>query len=303
LEGEGIDLKSGRRVEWPTVAVAVAVYGGLFVTVWSWRALGAFSLLPLAFLSCWHSSLQHECLHGHPTRVRWINTAIAGLPVGLAFPYCRYSETHRQHHVNANITDPALDPESFYVSPEAWSAMSRWHRRYLVASRAMVGRLVLGPPYMVLRFWNGEIRSRRVLMAIRHVLGIGAVLAGVRSLGMPLWAYALGAAYGGYSLTVLRSFTEHRYVETGTRSAVNDAGVLWRVLYLNNTLHHTHHEHPDLAWYRLPAMHRSGQYADEAAVGAGRYRGFAHIARRYAFRPFDTPVRVTADIVESPRAA
>jgi fatty acid desaturase len=62
------------------------------------------------------------------------------------------------------------------------------------------------------------------------------------------------------------------------------------LMYLNNNLHHTHHADPALAWYRLPARHRLLCSDELAAQGAGLYRGYGELFRRYALRPFCQPV-------------
>jgi hypothetical protein len=44
------------------------------------------------------------------------------------------------------------------------------------------------------------------------------------------------------------------------------------------------------AWYRLPALTEQIGSAEIARNGAGYYRGYREIVRRFAFRPFDSPV-------------
>ncbi len=50
--------------------VIIAVYSGWFATLVWWKTLG---LLPatalLVVFTCWYMSVQHELIHGHPTRV------------------------------------------------------------------------------------------------------------------------------------------------------------------------------------------------------------------------------------------
>ena len=58
-----------------------------------------------------HSSLQHEALHGHPTRSAALNEALVFLPLGLLFPYRRFKMLHLRHHNNSALTDPYDDPE------------------------------------------------------------------------------------------------------------------------------------------------------------------------------------------------
>jgi fatty acid desaturase len=78
-------------VEWPTLAVASVVYGSWTgLTLWH-EAIPAFALVPLAaWTIAWHSSLQHEILHGHPTRWRGLNRALAAMPLSLWIPFERY---------------------------------------------------------------------------------------------------------------------------------------------------------------------------------------------------------------------
>lgn len=59
------------RTEWPTWLLLIGVYAGWFAIVlnshWLGRALSTLLLIPLVVL--W-LSVQHELLHGHPTR--WV---------------------------------------------------------------------------------------------------------------------------------------------------------------------------------------------------------------------------------------
>src|SRR5690242_2149136 len=62
------------RTEWPTWLLILTIYGGWFGVATHARALG----LPLCaalliVFSTWYMSLQHELLHGHPTRSPFIN--------------------------------------------------------------------------------------------------------------------------------------------------------------------------------------------------------------------------------------
>ena len=81
-----------KTVEWPTLLLTALIYGGwLAVTYFHqmmpwWLASGLG-----AVLITWHSSLQHEVLHGHPFRKRVANEALVFLPLGLAFPYAGFA--------------------------------------------------------------------------------------------------------------------------------------------------------------------------------------------------------------------
>ena len=57
------------RSELPTWALMVGVYGGWFGCVIYWQTLGLFlTTLLLIVFTTWYMSLQHELIHGHPTR-------------------------------------------------------------------------------------------------------------------------------------------------------------------------------------------------------------------------------------------
>src|ERR1700744_6531143 len=70
------------RSEWPTWLVIVAVYGGWFGIALHARRLGLPVALPLlGVFSAWYMSLQHELLHGHPTRSTRVNALLGAAPL------------------------------------------------------------------------------------------------------------------------------------------------------------------------------------------------------------------------------
>ena len=111
-----------REVEWPTVALIAAVYVVLGLLVWFHASLPWWVILFVgAYCAALHASLQHEVLHGHPTGNRLLNEAMVFVTPTLWLPYLRYKQTHLQHHNDAHLTDPRLDPESYYLLPEHWA--------------------------------------------------------------------------------------------------------------------------------------------------------------------------------------
>ncbi|MBR7508578.1 fatty acid desaturase, partial [Mycobacterium tuberculosis] len=68
-------------------------------------------------------SLQHEALHGHPTRSGWLNELLVSLPLGLFYPYRRYKHLHLKHHADERLTDPYDDPESYYRALGDWDKL------------------------------------------------------------------------------------------------------------------------------------------------------------------------------------
>ena len=99
-----------------------------------------------------HSSLQHEVLHGHPTRNARFNEALVFLPIGIFYPYRSYKRTHLQHHADERLTDPFDDPESYYRAMGDWEKMPAFIKVLLAWNNTFIGRLVIGPPLMVVGF-------------------------------------------------------------------------------------------------------------------------------------------------------
>jgi fatty acid desaturase len=284
-------------VEWPTLAVASVVYGSWTgLTLWH-EAIPAFALVPLAaWTIAWHSSLQHEILHGHPTRWRGLNRALAAMPLSLWIPFERYRRLHLAHHRDERLTDPLDDPESAYWTREEWVGLGPLGRALVRAQTTLAGRLLIGPAWSIGRFLRSEAKAARgdpALAAIwaRHGAGVAALLASLWVVcGLTPWAYAALFVYPGTSLLLVRSFAEHRADEgVERRTAVVEGSPLLALLFLNNNLHAAHHAQPALPWYRLPAWYRANRAALLARNGGLVYAGYGDVARRYLFAPHDRP--------------
>lgn len=69
----------------------------------------------------------------------------------------------------------------------------------------------------------------------------------------PVW-FVLAVSYPALALTKVRSFYEHRAADDPlARSVINEAGLFWRVLFLNLNYHSVHHDLPGVPWYGLKA--------------------------------------------------
>ena len=289
---------TGPRVEWRTAAVAVAVYGcWLGILALHGSTPWPLTVLALGVVGAWHGSLQHETIHGHPFRSPRLNMLLGFLPISVRLPYHVYRFSHLSHHACPELTDPTDDTESFYVTAESWRAMGRVRRAFCLAHHTLLGRMVLGPPRQMaglLAFQAREVRrgNRQLVRWWTAHAPVAAALCVfvVAVTGLPLWQYLLGAVYLGHSFTLLRSYCEHRWVDGATRSAVVRSGRAFGLLFLYNNLHHVHHAEPGIAWYRLAARAEETGAYDAAAAGAGLYRGYFDVARRFLVRPFDHPV-------------
>ena len=115
-------LNAQLRFEWPTWLVLAGCYAVWLLSLAGYSRFGLWVFVPAAVCVALHSSLQHEALHGHPTRVAWLNEALVYPALGVFIAYRRYKDTHLRHHNDTHLTDPYDDPESFYLSEGEWSA-------------------------------------------------------------------------------------------------------------------------------------------------------------------------------------
>jgi fatty acid desaturase len=283
-------------IEWVTLGLFAGFYAAWLVVILGHQSLPwPAELAVLALLGGFYMSLQHEALHGHPTRRRGINTTLAFAPLSLWLPYLGYRSTHMLHH-HTDLTDPQFDPESFYLRPDDWASAGVIKRSYILFTRTMIGRLTVGSVHSIGRYLWSELRNLRSSRAAARRWAAHVAATVVLSwwlfavVDMPVWEYLLGFVVMGQSFTLLRSFVEHCAVAEGTRSAVVKAGPVMSLMYLNNNLHHTHHAEPSTPWYSLPELHKQMESDEIAAGGAGLYRlGYFEVARRNLLRPFCQP--------------
>jgi fatty acid desaturase len=287
-----------RGLEWPTVALAAAIYAGwLTLTFWH-RSLPIWLWLPaLVWLVAWHSSLQHEVIHGHPTRWRRVNDAIGYPPLSLWVPYAAYRSSHLSHHRDERLTDPLDDPESFYWMHEHWNRLGAVGKALVRAQSCLAGRLLIGPAWNAIRFWRAEwatVRTdadrRRIwLLHLPGVVAVGlwvVVLCRIESM-----LYLFGVVYPATALLMLRSFPEHRAASgVAERTAIVEHAPVLGLLFLFNNLHAAHHDRPGLPWYRLPRYYRAERERLLRRNAGLVYRGYADVARRFLFRPHDRPL-------------
>lgn len=287
------------RCEWPTWLLIVVIHGGWLVTLASWQMLGTVPATLLMIWWCaWYMSLQHELIHGHPTRWPWINRQFGYLPLAVWYPYEIYRESHLRHHDDFNLTMPALDAESTYVSPAEWSAMSRARRALHWLNKTFWGRIAVGPALAIAGTWGDAVRRiahgdwSDAGVWLRHLLMLAGLLWWVQAaFGVSALWYVLAISYPAQSLAMIRSYYEHRPAEDHKqRIVLNDAGLVFRVLFLNNNLHLVHHDLPSLPWYLLPRVYGARRAAYNARSGGFQINGYGELMRRYGFRPIDAPV-------------
>jgi len=291
-----LDARFTARTEWPTWLLVVAIYGGwlaVLLLVRAERLPLAAATPPLILLGAWHLSLQHELLHGHPTRSAFVNRLLGYPPLTIWYPYTLYRDTHLDHHRDEDLTVPGVDPETNYVSREQWARLPRWRRALTVARTTFVGRLVFGPPVSVVAMFVDTFRTfrrgdfRYLRMWITHVACVVALLAWLQwAIGVPWWYYLLAVTWPALSLAMIRSLFEHRAARhPKARIVINEAGFAMRLLYLNNNYHLVHHDLPCVPWFALAWVYRrrAGDYL--VRNGGFHVRGYREWLVRHALRP------------------
>jgi len=288
-----------RHVDFITLGVAFAVYGAFVALTLFFNSLPLWLAAPLgSLLLAWHSSFQHETIHGHPTSSRRVNRLLGGVPLSLWIPYPVYRETHLRHHRHEGryLTEVGRDPESFFLRPGALAGAGRIRRLIHQANCTLAGRFVLGPAVAIMTFWHGEARqaragdSRRILVWSLHFVWVAAVLTWVAAVcHISLLVYAALVVYPSVSVSHLRSFAEHRADPSPRRrTRVVESNALWSLIFLNNNLHIAHHAQPKLPWHRLPAawQRMRGAVGDRDLVVRG---GYTEVMRNHLLQPLITP--------------
>jgi fatty acid desaturase len=287
------------------MALAAVIYGGWAALTLCHAMLPAWLVAALgAWLIAWHSSLQHEIVHGHPTRWKRVNAAIAFAPLSLWLPYARFPMTHLAHHRDEALTDPLDDPESFYLTPAQWQRRHKLTRALLRAQTTLLGRLALGPGWTVGRFLIGEARGiaagdgERLGIWAMHLAGVAAIVYWLVAIcDMSLTFYLAAIVYPGTALLLVRSFAEHRAApEMRERIAIVENAAILGPLFLFNNLHAAHHERPDIPWYALPRWYRANRTRLVRANGGLVYDGYGEVARRFLLTPHDTPMHPYAAV-------
>jgi len=284
--------------EWPTWLVIITIYGAWFALIAHYRSLPAWLVNPaLVLVTAWYMSLQHELLHGHPTRIKALNRLLGLFPMSAWYPYDIYRDSHLIHHRDEFLTTPGADPECNYVHPEAYAKMNGLHRA-IRSMRTVLGRLLIGPGLTIPAVWSDIFtgyRQRGLASAkswALHIALMVAMLWWVQSKsGIGPLHYLFGIAYPALGLAMLRSFYEHRPAALPVqRIVINHASWPWRLLYLNNNYHLVHHEQPSLAWYRIPAVYNLDRAGFLLRNDDFQTPGYGHLLWNYAFKPVDSPI-------------
>ncbi|HAT1571809.1 TPA: fatty acid desaturase [Kluyvera cryocrescens] len=286
------------RSELPTWIIMVAIYGGWFATLANWQALGLYpaTVLLIGF-TAWYMSLQHELIHGHPTRYPRLNQLFGTLPLAVWYPYGLYRDSHLAHHRNDHLTVPVDDPESYYFSDESWARFRPWQKRVIHLRNTFIGRLLLAPLIDIVQTlgsaWAAfrRVQVAAMLMWVIHGALLAVLFGWMSHLGFsPLW-FVLAVSYPALALTKVRSFFEHRAADDPlARSVINEAGLFWRVLFLNLNYHSVHHDLPGVPWYGLKAVYLHNRDAYQQRNHGFLVKGYGEWLRHFWGKPVDVTV-------------
>ncbi len=295
------ELLSGltARTEWPTWLILLAVHAAWVGALIVHESLGKVLTSMILIVVCaWYMSIQHELVHGHPTRFRWVNKVLGFAPLAVWFPYTLYAESHLRHHNDKNLTLPDVDPETHYVSDRRWHSSGTFMRILYTARKSFWGRFLLGPAMALVPTYLEAIKQplngnfKYVAMWLTHLSLLGGMLTLVHSYaGISPIHYVFGIAYPALSLAMIRSYYEHRAADNCKhRIVINEAAWPMRLLYLNNNYHLVHHDLPSLPWYLLPRVYRANRADYIARCDDFLVPGYGNLMRRFGFRRIDEPV-------------
>ncbi|MGF6976046.1 fatty acid desaturase [Paraburkholderia sp. JPY465] len=306
------------RSEWPTWLLIVAVHASWFGIALHARQLGlpATTVL-LALATTWYTSLQHELVHGHPTRWPVVNAIFGIAPLAVWFPYPLYRAEHLRHHDDERLTSPD-DPESYFMSSRRWRATSAPMQTLLRFRNTFVGRIATGPAFAIAGVLTQA--CRRISAGDRRELGTWIAHLGLlalllvwleRDCGIGPLRFLAGVTYPALSLGAVRSFREHRpAVSVAERSVINESGWLWRMLFLNNNYHLVHHDLPGVPWFALRRAYldRRDHYCARNGhfVVDGYWRWFAEFGFRCAEpvqHPLDAAMYPATEVTRHSRDA
>jgi fatty acid desaturase len=294
-----------RSFEFPTLLLLFATLAGWLAVTAAYPRWPLWLTAPLiALLISLYSSLQHEIVHGHPTRWHTLNRLLGMAPLSLWLPYDRYRALHRQHHNDSRLTDPLDDPESFYWRPEDWARLNPLMRAFLHVQQTLAGRILVGAYWRIGAFlyaeagalWRNDPGIRRVWL--EHLAWCIPVIAWLKLVcGLPLWLYVLAMVGPANGIQLIRSFAEHRARDAvAERIAIVEGSWILGPMFLFNNLHSLHHEDPLIPWYEYPARYRMARERLVKSNGGLVYRTYFDVTRRFLFTPHDRLLHPTGRV-------
>jgi fatty acid desaturase len=305
---KGFSTRKSRRprIEWLTLSLILGCYGAWLLAGMAYETAPLLAIMVIPLTAAFSSSLQHEALHGHPTRNARVNEALVFFPIALFYPFRRYKNLHLRHHADERLTDPYDDPESYYRALTDWEKLPDFMKRVLRFNNTFLGRVSIGPAIGVVGFAVTEIKlladggkAHRIAWML-HIAGLVPVLLAVHFLfAMPIWVYAL-LAYASLSILAIRSFCEHQWSEhPDGRTVIIEKSILG-LLFLNNNLHLVHHKRPTAPWYHLPRIYRERPEEWQQMNDGYVFKSYLDVLKAFAVRGKEPVVHPPSERVAAP---
>ncbi|MNR03546.1 Fatty acid desaturase [compost metagenome] len=101
----------------------------------------------------------------------------------------------------------------------------------------------------------------------------------------------LAVSYPALALTKVRSFLEHQAADDPlARSVINEAALVWRVLFLNLNYHSVHHDLPGVPWYGLREIYLRNKQDYQQRNQQFVVRGYGEWLRQFWAKNVDVTV-------------
>ena len=136
-------------------------------------------------LIAWQLNLQHETIHGHPTPNRFVNEAIGCWPLSLWLPFSIYRSTHLAPPSGRESDRSASKIRKATIGRrQGGRASGRIGRALAQAQSTLLGRMVLGPAWLMTRHfvrelggaWRGKRGARAFVLLASPPMRVGADL-------------------------------------------------------------------------------------------------------------------------------
>ena len=242
----------------------LTLIASLIALVESTRVYGLYPLVGVLIATRQHALLvlMHDAAHFRATRSRWLNTLLGEL---IGWPFLMsmrgYRRHHQCHHVERNLNTQA-DPDFARLQRDGWQfPMSRGG-----LLRSLTRDLLLLNTGELLR--EARDAKNNVIESAEDVRWLIARLVFLATGAAVLFAFGGWRLYAMYwllpSLTVLkailrvRAIADHFGLETHQQPTRTILAPWWERLLVgpcNIGLHHVHHAHSSIPYYRLREAH------------------------------------------------
>ena len=246
------------------MAAELSVILGIAALVESTRAFALYPLAVVLIASRQHALLvlMHDCAHFRATRTRWLNTALGEL---LGWPFLMsmrgYRRHHQRHHVERNL-NTANDPDFARLEKEGWRfPMTRsWLVTQLIKDLSLLNTPELLKEARDAR--NNALESAadvRWLVARLAFFGaLATTLLSTGSVRLYLLYWLVPTLSALKAILRIRAIADHFGLPPGAEPTRTVLAPWWERLLIapcNIGLHHAHHAHGSVPYYRLRDAH------------------------------------------------